>query len=416
MNDISPYRTLAELPAKASPHAEEEVLTTPEQFEQICDEIEADRVVTFDTEFVSEGYFRPRLCLLQFGTLSRLVTVDPFTCGPLDRAWKILCDPTILKIIHGGREEIRFCLDAYGRPQNMIDVQVAQAFVGRSFPMAYKVICQKAIGVEIGNHETRTDWSKRPLSRRQVRYAIEDVEHLLPIAQVQARQLRKLDRTSWAEEEFERLIDTVETEPDRDNFRRVSGINRLRGAELAVADTLYQHRRAEAERLNKPIKQILRDDLIIDIARRQPRTQTELFHTRGMSRKFNDRTAEIVIDLVRQATSLPKSEWPTLPRPPKAGPGDETLTKLLQLALCDRCADLNVALSIVGSQADIQDVVRIHTAGSRHSNGRAAKLLEGWRQEVCGTLLTDLIEGRISVRVRDAKTASPLIFETAEPS
>ena len=407
-----PYDRLAEVGVPEPLAAAPRVLTTAADLADVLDEVRQDCLVGFDTEFVSESFYRPQLCLLQFATLSRMVCVDPFTCGPLDDFWAVMADPDITKIVHGGREELRFCLNAHGRPQNVIDVQVAQGFLGRSFPMAYKAICQKTIGVTIDTHETRTDWSRRPLSPKQIRYALEDVEHLHSIAWHQYQQLDKLDRLDWAEAEFERLVDTVESEPERDNFRKVSGVTRLRGAEVAVVDALHRYRREEAERLNKPVKHVLRDDLLIDIARRQPKTVAELFHTRGMNRKFNDDTAATVVEVVADALRQPKASWPKLPRPPKAGPGDDTLTKLLAIALSDRCARLEVAMSLVGSQSDIQDVVRHH---AKHDDAKASpKLLTGWRKAVCGSLLSDLLDGRVSIRVGDPKKADPLTFELVE--
>ena len=412
MPDPSPYRDLLQIvgerPRKLATVSE--VLTTDKELADLIDEIRADRFVTFDTEFVSESFYRPKLCLLQFGTLSRCVAVDPFTLGSLTPVWDILTEPSIVKLVHGGREEIRFCLRAAGRVANVIDIQVAQGFLGRSFPMAYKAIAAKTIGVQISTHETRTDWSRRPLSSAQIRYALEDVEHLLPIAMHQAERLSQLGRTAWAEEEFERLVETVATEPGRDTFLRVSGVHRLRGVELAIADALHEYRRDEAERLNKPVKHVLRDDLLVDIARRQPKSRSDLFHTRGVSRKLNNESAERVVELVADAKGRPKSEWPRLPRPPKAGPGDETLVKLLGLALSDRCAKLDIAMSLVGSQSDIADVVR-HHAGNASDDG-TPKLLQGWRREVCGSMLADLLEGRVGIRVRDARKADPLLFES----
>ena len=406
----TPFADLAEVPGvhEAKPATDGSVIVNQQAFEELCEQALAEGVLTFDTEFVSESFYRPKLCLLQVGTLSRLAAIDPFTLRSPDPLWSLIADPAVIKVVHGGREEVRFALEAGYRPTNLIDVQIAQGLLGRSFPIAYKAVCQRTIGAEISTHETRTDWSRRPLSGNQIRYALEDIEHLLPIALHQQRELAKLDRTAWADEEFDRFVGIVSSEPERDTFRRVSGVTRLRGVELAVAEVLHEYRRDEAIRLNKPLKHVLRDDLLIDISRRRPRSRSELFHTRGMSRKFNNETAEEVVQLVAAAVAKPREDWPVLPRAPKAGPGDETLVKLLSLALSDRCANLDVALSLVGSQADLQDVVR-HHAGT--GSETPPKLLTGWRREVCGSLLEDLLEGRIALKVKDWRKADPLVFE-----
>lgn len=387
------------------------LITTRKAFLDLCEHIEDVGLVAFDTEFVSESRYTPQLCLLQFATDERLACVDPFEVEDLSEWWDLFADPDVTVVTHGSREEVRFCLRESGNaPGALVDVQIAQGLLGRNYPLSYKALVDKVIGVRVSTNETRTDWSRRPLSSRQIKYALEDVEHLLQVWDTQATKLEKLGRLDWAEEEFDNFVEAQAADSEKDTLYKISGIGRLATQELAVAERLHRWRANRAESLDRPIKHILRDDLLIDIAKRQPTTVDELYATRGMERKLNERRAEELISEVEIGRQVPESEAPVLPKPPKALGADETLGRLLGIALSHRCTDLGVATTLVGTQSDLQELVR-HHLGDKSASPR---LLAGWRASVCGSMLEDLLEGRVSIRVKNAKSRAPLIFESVK--
>ena len=397
------------MPKSSRPPKTDRLIVSPREFADYCAHIRDEGIVAFDTEFVSESRFSPQLCLLQFNTGKRAVAVDPLEVEDLSEWWELFCDPDVTVVTHGSREEVRFCLREYGHPpESLVDVQIAQGLLTRNYPLSYKALSEKVVGVRISTHETRTDWSRRPLSPNQLRYALEDVEHLLLIWDKQAAKLEKLGRLDWAEEEFDNFVDHQAADSEKDTFFKISGVQRLSRRELAVAERLHRWRESRAESQDRPVKHVLRDDLLIDIAKRQPTTIDELYATRGMQRKLTERRAEELLVEIEAGLEVPDTECPTLPPPPKPLGADETLGRLLGIALSHRCSDLAVATTLVGTQSDLQELVRHHLGDDEVE----PRLLKGWRAEVCGSMLEDLLEGRVSIRVKNAKSRAPLVFES----
>ncbi|MCA8999259.1 MAG: HRDC domain-containing protein, partial [Planctomycetaceae bacterium] len=270
------------------------LITSQIEFDSLCQRIRNAGIVAFDTEFVSESYHRPRLCLLQFGVDGETLAVDPFAVDNLHPWWELMVDNETTVIVHGGREEIRFCQFAtQQRPRRLVDVQIAEGLLSRGFPISYSNLVQRVLGKSLQHgKETRTDWQQRPLADQQLRYALEDVRHLTQVWRTQQMSLTKTERFEWAEAEFERFIDGVLAEEERDGWLRLSGWSRLNRREMAVARELYLWRLGEAELTNRPQKRILRDDLVLELARRQPKTVRELNMTRDMNRRDYQQHAE----------------------------------------------------------------------------------------------------------------------------
>jgi ribonuclease D len=385
------------------------LITDPAKFEELCQHIGQMGEVAFDTEFLSEHTYRPQLCLLQFATRERSAAVDPFEVQDLSSWWKLMSSPDIAVVIHGGREEVRFCLWGAGaRPGRLFDVQIAEGLLSRSFPLNYNAIVGRVLNLRTHGKETRTDWRRRPLTDRQIAYAIEDVEHLLEIYTKQSALLAKRGRKDWAQAEFDRFVTDIENEPLRENWHRLPGAQSLSPRELAVARELYQWREEEGLRRDKPVRRVLRDDLIIELAHRQPHDVTDLLATRDMNRSDYKRSATEMLEAVARAVALPADQLPHVKRHEKDH-DEQILAQLLSIALANRCAQVEVAQSLVGTTADLRHLVRWEVYN--HRKGELPRLMQGWRAEVCGDLLKDVLDGRIALRVNDPRSDHPLVFE-----
>ena len=387
-----------------------DLIGTQDRFDELCDEIASAGIVAFDTEFVSESYYKPKLCLVQLATPEGAYLVDPLAVPDLSSWWSLMADDETTIVVHGGREEIRFCQRFTGAmPRRLIDVQVAEGLLSRGYPLAYKNIVSKVIGKTVGSHETRSDWERRPLATKQLEYAVEDVDFLLEIWSRQERSLKKLDRIDWAYAEFDRLIDTVQQEQDREGWRRLSGVQKFSAKEQVVARALYEWRDRTAERHDRPARVLFRDDMLLELVKRQPKSVHEMNLTRGMQRRDYQSHAEEIIDVIRNAQSLPTDQWPQSGSGRSSPPLDDVLSKLLSLALANRCADMNLSMSLVGTMSDIDELIRWHVLDGQ--KGALPKLMDGWRAEVCGDLLTDLLDGKVSLRVSNPRSDAPLRFD-----
>ncbi|HLJ09643.1 MAG TPA: HRDC domain-containing protein [Planctomycetaceae bacterium] len=390
------------------------LITDQERFEELCAHLSQAGEVAFDTEFVSEHTYRPELCLLQFATRERSAAVDPLVVRDLSSWWTLMAKANIVTVVHGGREEVRFCLWSAGAPPTaLFDVQIAEGLLSRSFPLNYNALVSRVLGVRTHGKETRTDWRRRPLSDRQIAYALEDVEHLLEIHSRQFQALAARRRTEWAGAEFNRFVEDLVLEPTRESWRRLPGIQSFSSLDLAVVRELYAWREAEALRRDKPIRRILRDDLIIELARRQPHDVADLLATRDMNRSDYRRAAPEMVAAIQRALALSPEHRPEVKRSEK-DQDEQILAQLLSIALANRCAQMEVAQGLVGTTADLRHLVRWHVYGDKA--GDVPRLMQGWRAEVCGDLLTDVLAGKIALRVGNARSDHPLLFERREGS
>ncbi|HVW01253.1 MAG TPA: HRDC domain-containing protein [Planctomycetaceae bacterium] len=379
------------------------------KFEELCAHIRQAGEVAFDTEFVSEFTYRPELCLLQFATRERCVAVDPYEVRDLQSWWDIMAGGEVNVVVHGGREEVRFCLtNANRKPGQLVDVQVAEGLRSPSFPLGYTALVARVLGKRTHGKETRTDWRRRPLTDQQIHYALEDVEFVLDIWDKQRATLGRRQRLGWCEMEFARMIDEVASERTRENWRRIPGIQRLNPRELAVLRELFQWRELESQQRDRPARKTLRDDLLIELARRQPRTVNDLTATRDMNRSDYRRAAPEMIEAINRALELPAADLPGVEKAEKKEE-EHALGQLLGIALANLCLQQEVAMQLVGTSSDLRQLVRWHVYGEK--TGEPPRLTQGWRAEVCGAMLTDVLDGKIALRVADPHSDHPLIFE-----
>src|SRR5438105_10980849 len=188
------------------PDLPEQVINTPQELAACCEYLAGRRQFGFDTEFVGEDTYHPRLCLVQVATNERLILIDPLTVGPLDAFWKLVVDPANQVVVHAGREEVRLCRLWTGQvPGNLFDLQIAAGLVGLAYPLGHAALVSQALRVQIAKGETLTEWRDRPLTALQIRYAFDDVRYLLPLWRRLRDRLQELAREDWAREEFTRL-------------------------------------------------------------------------------------------------------------------------------------------------------------------------------------------------------------------
>ncbi|WP_298859797.1 HRDC domain-containing protein [uncultured Gimesia sp.] len=381
-------------------------------FLALCDQILDAGIVAFDTEFVSEFTYRPELSLLQFALNGQSVAVDPYEVKDLSPWWEIMTNDSTTVIVHGGREEVRFCRHFSGKkPQKLVDLQIAEGLRSRSFPISYTALVARVLNANAGSKETRTDWRRRPLTEQQIKYALDDVKYVLKIWKTQEKELTDLGRITWADAEFQRMIDEVDSEFHRENWRRLSGLHKLKPRELAIIRELFDWRDEVAQKKDQPARRVMRDDLLIELARRKPTTTQDLIATRDLNRKNMFKLAPDVIERIAIAQQIPKDQLPQHIENPNnhQNQDEQVIGKLLGIALANRCAEMNVAQSLVGTTADLRHLVRYHVY--REQSEKKPRLMVGWRADVCGDLLTDVLDGKISMRVADLESDHPLHFE-----
>jgi ribonuclease D len=383
---------------------------TPAAVREAVAAVTAAERVAFDTEFVSEGSYEPILCLIQLATEAGIWLVDPLAVSDLRELWDALTDDTREMVALAAREEVRFCVRYGGRaPARLLDPQIAAGLLGYGYPLSHTNLVKKALGVNVASGEAFTDWRKRPLSPRQLEYAADDVRHLLALADRLSADARRRGRAAWVEGECRRLVERVSGDPE-DRWR-VSGSASLNRRDLAVLRELWRWRDQAARSANSPPRRILRDELLVEIARRKPANQADLFALRGMDRGFLQKAGSAIMAAVQAALATPDTDLPRSNRrsdPPQVA----VLSQFLSLAASGLAAEHEVDLALLATSSEVQDFVR-WTLGLAEPDYEPP-LLQGWRGEILGEPLRELLAGQRRVRVRNLKSPNPLVFERTE--
>jgi ribonuclease D len=400
---------MARRPAKHSA-LPELLVTHPAQLASCLNHLAKSPLVGFDTEFVGEDAYRPELCLVQVSTAEQLFVLDPFECGPLDEFWKLLLDPGRTVVVHAGREDVRMCYFQVGRPPaNVFDVQIAAGLVGLTYPIGYAGLVHELLHQRMSKGETLTDWRRRPLTPAQVRYGYDDVRFLLPAYRKLSERLKRLKRAEWAEEEFAAFVrKAVADDATVERWRKLKGIGGLDRRALAVAREVFGWRDRFAERVNRPPRYMMRDDLLIEVARRAPTRPEDLHAVRGLPKGQED----AILEAVRRAKALPLEECPE-PEARDTDPANVVLLgNLLGVVLADFAGRNRLAGNLVASGSDLKALVRSAAYGQPLPN---VPLCRGWRAGAVLPELLAILSGETAIRVANARAGDPLELIELEP-
>lgn len=392
-----------------------ETIASDDHLAEFCRWLAGAALIACDTEFVSEGRYRPELCLVQLAVRhpdqkhARLAVIDPLALRSTRPFWEALAAPGHQTVVHAGREELCFCLEATGRPPaDLFDVQLAAGMAGYDYPAGYTNLTARLLGENPGKAETRTDWGRRPLSQHQVEYALNDVRYLGPLRDKLHRRLDEQGRLAWLADEIAAWQTQVRRSGE-DQWRRIPGCSGMSGRELAIVRELAQWRDQEGRRRNKPPRRILRDDLIVELARRRTAEERRILALRDFKRR--DYRA-LVPDISRQietALKLPPEECPRVLRRDN-GASRTVLGQFLAATLAGVCRKMEIAPALVGGPSDVRDLVA-YRLGEWPRDEPPPALACGWRAQVVGRLLDELLHGRLVVRVADPHDEQPLAFE-----
>lgn len=385
----------------------EPLIATPAGLDDLVAHLRASGRFAFDTEFVSEETFEPHLCLIQVATRERLVAVDPIALRDLTPFWDVVTDPAVEVVMHAAGEDLRICRFQTGKvPARVFDVQIAAGLVGFGYPLSLGNLVHQCLQATVAGGETRTDWRRRPLSPGQLRYALDDVRYLLDVADEIERRLDGLDRRSWAEAEFQRFVSAIQNRAEEDRWRRLPGLHQLSRRGLEVARRLAEWRFDEAKRANRPLRQLLRDDLLVAIAKRQPANRRDLELLRDFNRPHLLSRSQDILQVIADAQRVPVEALPEHAERFEEGPGLSMVVNLLNAALARCCAQNRVAVGLVGAVSDLKELVRWQSEG--RPEARRPDLAREWRDVVCGEALLDVLSGRCALRVVDPQAEAPV--------
>jgi ribonuclease D len=383
-----------------------QIIANQTDLDAFCKRAADSPFIGFDTEFVSENCYRPILCLVQAATESEIAIIDALSINDINPFWELLSTGNQVTITHAAREEFLFCYRAVGRrPKNLFDMQLAAGMIGFEYPAAYANLVNRVLGISVDKGETRTDWSKRPLSNAQLNYAIQDVIHLKPIYDSMIRELTRMNRLEWLREETSIWLQELEQAEVEPQWQRVNGIAGLNARALAIVRELWIVRDSEAQRKNRSPRRVLPDDLIVELARRGASDAKGLRAIRGFDSRVSASITDRLSKAIATANALPEHELPSkAPRSRSINLGllGQFLTTALKI-VCDR---EKIAAGVVGSAQDIRDLAAWHM--KMVPPNPKPLLATGWRAHIIGQTIEDIIDGSIGIRVNNPRSDDPL--------
>ncbi|HXB16274.1 MAG TPA: HRDC domain-containing protein [Solirubrobacteraceae bacterium] len=372
--------------------------------EELIERARAAGRLALDTEFMGEGRYRTLLCLIQLAAPERsdggesIALVDPLREDvELEPLAVALADPDVRIVVHAGRQDIALLRrELHTEVANIFDTQVAAGFAGLGAQASYDSLLTDVLGLRVAKTASFTRWDARPLSAEQLAYAREDVVHLLELAAELERRLAELGRLDWALEEC-RPLSLVSDERDPQTiFERLPRVGGLNASARAVARELVEWRERTAERHNRPVQSVLSDAALVEVARRRPASGEDLAKIRGVGASAQGRRARELLDAVARARRRPAEPPPQGVRHPPPKPEDLPLVALAESLVRTRAREAGLAYELLASRADLQAVVAAARTGESAPDVRT---LRGWRAELVGNELLELLDGRLQLSV-----------------
>jgi ribonuclease D len=360
------------------------------------DDLRAAGRFGFDTEFVGEDAYRPEVCLVQVAFEERQALIDPLSGLDTRPFWQLVADPAVQKIVHAGSEDLALCRHEIGQPAaNVIDLQVAAGLVGLGYPASLSRLARSSIGAKLHKSQTLTDWRRRPLSEEQIDYAVQDVMHLPAMHRVIHEKLEALGRVAWATEECAGLCAAAAAKPTHHtDIRRLRGAGSLGASEAAIAEALLDERDKLARELDRPARAVLRDHLLVELARRGWTDPGRIRSLRGLN------LSAASLKRVAAVVEAAKGRAPSSPVKPGVE-GDtqeeEVLLSLLTAVLREHCNQQQISYTLLAAKEDLRQVVRRRTRDD--GAAAAARLMTGWRGQSVGDLIERVMSGRARLRV-----------------
>ena len=367
-----------------------------EKLADLCARLASASYCVIDTEFIRESTYYPQLALIQIASGDQLACIDPLAISEFAPLAGLLVKDNLLKVFHSSSQDLEILYQKFGQlPTPVFDTQLAAAVLGYNHQISYADLVQQITGVTLEKKHTRANWMRRPLSEDELDYAMDDVRYLLAVYEALSAKLESTRRYGWMEKDLSAMSDPANYEVDMAQlWKRLKGVQKLKGEKLQIASELVQWREALAQRQNRPRRWIIKDEVIVDIARHKPDAVENLSRIRDLSDKTIERHGHKLLQIVAQAVQVDANQWPQHDRVKSLNQQQYALGDCL-MALCRVIADQNqIALATLATRKDIDNLLL---------NQQSSRLAQGWRFTMAGEQLLEFIHGQSSISVDQEK-------------
>jgi ribonuclease D len=350
----------------------------------------ADGRLGLDTEFMPEGRYRPLLCLVQIAAGGEIAVLDPLEGFDPTPLAEVLADPAVEVVVHAGRQDVAILRREWQTEfANVFDTQIAAGFAGFSAQAGYNGLLHDVLKLRLPKTASFTRWDARPLTDEQLRYARGDVEHLMALRDEIAGRLESRGRLEWAREECRAIAEATDERDPGQVWRRLPRVNGLDARDRAVARELAAWRERTAAEEDRPVGSVLRDPTVVELAKRQPSGRRELAQIRGVNPDVVRRRGAAVLEAIArglEADPLHLDEGDRLQTEAADGP----VIALAESLVRSRAQEAGLAYELIAARADLAPIV---VASRRGAPEPEVRTLRGWRRELVGAELLELLAG-----------------------
>lgn len=373
-------------------------ITTTEDLAAFCASLATVDYVTVDTEFMRETTYWPKVCLIQLAGPDEARVIDPLAEGlSLDPLLELLRNKAVLKVFHAARQDLEIFTKLMGEvPAPLFDSQVAAMVCGFGDQVSYEQLVAKLAGAQVDKSSRFTDWARRPLTEKQVVYALGDVTHLRKVYEKLNAKLQKSGRVEWLADEMALLADPATYEVAPENAWKRLKPRTTKGEYLAVLQAAAAWRELEARSRDIPRQRIVRDETLMEIAAHPPKSADDLERMRGLSKGFAEgKMGQGLLAAISAKLAAPKDTWPVLEREPELPRGIGPLVELLKVLLKLKCDDHDVAQKLLANTSDLDKIAADDNAD--------VPALHGWRRELFGKDALRLKRGELALAAQGTK-------------
>lgn len=369
-------------------------ITQAAELEQLCQQLSQSEFVTVDTEFVREQTYYPQLALIQIADQQTIACIDPLAIEDLAPLKQLFSNPAVTKVFHAAGQDMEIFYLIFGElPHPLFDTQIAATVLGQGEQIGYANLVKELLNVDLDKSHSRTNWLQRPLDPKQISYAEDDVRYLSQLYPLQLQALESQGRSDWLKEDFTELANPARYQSDPDTaWRKIKGLNKLKGLQLAILQKLSAWREQQAIDKDKPRRWIAADVIMLDIAKLRPKDIPALEKIRGITANLVQRNGDKLLQCICEAEAMPKEQWPNLPRPKRLTVGQDALVDVLSAIVKLSAQQYQITPTTLASRKELEQLVH---------GERELAILNGWRRHHGGEQLLAFLQGECQIRSQD---------------
>lgn len=371
-------------------------IDTPAALDTFCSHLRTADWIALDTEFLREKTYYPKLCLLQIATRQEVACIDPLALPDLAPLLEILADPGITKVMHSGRQDMEIFYHLAGvPPAPVFDTQIAAPLLGFADQIGYANLVREVLGVSLEKLHTRADWSERPLTTDQLNYAADDVIYLVELYLKLREALEQHGRLAWLEDDFRQMTSAALYEsPPQLAWQKVKGTNRLKGAALSILQALAAWREQRAQDKDLPRGWLMKDEVMIDLARHRPTTLEALGAIRGLGERLISRNGQELLALIAQAAERKPEPLPDTNPRDRLDPDQDALIDVMMAVVRISAEEHSLNPTMLATRKQLEALLLGDNQGG---------VMQGWRRKLIGERLQRLLAGELALTVRNGR-------------